>query len=293
VALSITSDAFKQFDRLSFVTRRPARAGLGGEHRSRRPSPSTEFVDYRPYQPGDDLRRVDWNVYARLGSLQVKVTEGRERLELVLLLDCSSSMDDGTPSKLEFAAQLTAALAYVGVARTEAVRIVCLGGRRPATSFGPLGRRSRMPELIAGLSRLAPVGAVDLNAAMDGCLEAGTRPTLVVLVSDLMKPGGVAGGLEALRARVADLVVVHVVSPEESNPRLSGEVELFDAESGDVLELGISLETLAAYRARFAAWLEERAAECRTRGIRYVRVGTEHPLASVVLDDLRSGGVLR
>src|SRR2546423_8727113 len=95
VALPISIDTFSRFGRLSFVTRRPARAGLGGEHRSRRPSPSTEFVDYRPYQPGDDLRRVDWNVYARLGSLQVKVTEGRERLEVVLLLDCSSSMVNG------------------------------------------------------------------------------------------------------------------------------------------------------------------------------------------------------
>jgi len=293
VALSIAGDAFKQFDRLSFVTRRPARAGLGGEHRSRRPSPSTEFVDYRPYQPGDDLRRVDWNVYARLGSLQVKVTEGRERLEVVLLLDCSSSMDNGASSKLEFAAQLIAALAYIGVARTEAVRILCLDSRRPSTAFGPFGRRSRMPELVSSLSRLAPVGAVDLNAALEVCIEAGTRPTLVVLVSDLMKPGGVADGLEALRARVPDLAVVHVVSPEEMNPRLSGEVELFDSESAEVLELGISLETLGAYRARFAAWLEERATECRARGIRYVRVGTERPLAAVVLDDLRRGGVLR
>src|SRR5438309_2293091 len=158
MALTIGADAFKQFGRLSFVTHRPARAGLGGEHRSRRPSPSTEFVEYRPYQPGDDLRRVDWNVYARLGSLQVKVTEGRERLEVVLLLDCSSSMDDGAPSKLEFAAQLIAALTYIGVARTEAVRVVCLESRRPSTAFGPLGRRSRMPELVASLSRLAPVG---------------------------------------------------------------------------------------------------------------------------------------
>src|SRR5438270_10058888 len=111
MALSIASDAFKQFDRLSFVTHRPARAGLGGEHRSRRRAPSTEFVEYRPYQPGDDFRRVDWNVYGRLGTLQVRVTEGRERLELVLVLDCSASMAWGEPDKLAFAARTVAALA--------------------------------------------------------------------------------------------------------------------------------------------------------------------------------------
>ena len=287
------ADAFRQFDRLSFVVRRPARAGLGGEHRSRRPSPSTEFVDYRPYQPGDDFRRVDWNVYGRLGSLQVKVTEGRQRLDVVVGLDCSSSMQAGQPDKLSFAADLVAALGYVGMARADAVRVVCLGEPTPARAFGPFARRSRMPELMAALQRIAPVGALDLNAAMDACLEAASRETLVVLVSDLLTPEGVAGGLEALQARQADVVVIHVVSPDELDPRFSGEVELVDAETNGVLELGVSLETLAAYRSRFAAWLDARAAECRTRGIRYARVRTDRPVNMVVLDDLRRVGILR
>ena len=293
MALTIATDAFKQFDRLSFVVRRPARAGLGGEHRSRRPSPSTEFVDYRPYQPGDDFRRVDWNVYGRLGSLQVKVTEGRQRLDVLVVLDCSSSMQAGKPDKLAFSADLVAALGYVGMARADSVRVVCLGEPNPARAAGPFARRSRMPELMAALQRIAPVGALDLNAAMDTCLEAASRQTLVVLVSDLLTPEGVAGGLEALQARQADVVVIHVVSPDELDPRFSGEVELVDAETNGVLELGVSLETLAAYRSRFAAWLDARAAECRTRGIRYARVRTDRPVNLVVLDDLRRVGILR
>ena len=126
MTVAIATEAFGRFDRLSFVSRRQARAGLGGEHRSRRRSPSTDFVDYRPYQPGDDFRRVDWNVFGRLGTLQVKVTEARECLDVVLVLDCSSSMAYGQPDKLGFATQLVAALGYVGIARSDAVRIVCL-----------------------------------------------------------------------------------------------------------------------------------------------------------------------
>ena len=76
--LAIPAETQRQLDRLTFVSRRPARAGTGGEHPSRRPAASTDFVDYRPYHPGDDFRRVDWNVYGRLGSLQVKLTEGHE-----------------------------------------------------------------------------------------------------------------------------------------------------------------------------------------------------------------------
>jgi uncharacterized protein (DUF58 family) len=127
--VQLSTDAFRQFDRLALVSRASARAGTGGEHMSRRPAPSTDFVDYRPDQPGDDFRRVDWNVYGRLGSLQVKVTEGRERLDVLLLLDCSSSMAFGSPSKLEVAGQLTAALAYVGAAHSDAVRIASPSSR--------------------------------------------------------------------------------------------------------------------------------------------------------------------
>ena len=118
-------------------------------------------------------------------------------------------------------------------------------------------------------------------------------PPLVIIVSDLLTAAGVADGLDELQARRADVAVIHVVSPEEIDPTLSGELQLLDSESGSAMELGVSLETLAAYRSRFANWLDERAGECRARGIRYVRVRTDRPLASVLLDDLRRGGLLR
>ena len=288
-------DVFRQLDRLSLVGRRPARAGSGGEHVSRRPAPSTDFIDYRPYLPGDDFRRIDWNVYGRLGSLHVKVTEGRERLDLVLVLDCSSSMDFGEPSKLAFAAELVAALAYVGASRADAVRVACLSRVQPVGwRIGPFSRRARVPEVVQQLAALAPAGQIEVNAELAACLprEASSN-SLVVVISDLLTPGGVAAGLDALRARVADVAVLHVVSPAEQHPDLSGEVELLDAESGRTLELGISLATLDAYHSRFTAWLDAREAECRRRGLRYVRVSTDRPVNEVVLDDLRRGGLVR
>ncbi|MBV9325776.1 MAG: DUF58 domain-containing protein [Chloroflexi bacterium] len=291
----IQQDIFRQLDRLSFVSRRPARAGAGGEHVSRRPAPSTDFVDYRAYVPGDDFRRIDWNVYGRLGSLHVKVTEGRERLEVVLVLDCSSSMDYGDPGKLDFATQLVAALAYVGASRADGVRIACLSPVQPdGWRSGPFRRRARVPELVQQLSTLAPAGLVDINAGLAACIPPEVSGnSLVVVVSDLLTPGGSVGGLEAVRARVADVAVLHVVSPEELDPGLSGEVELIDAESGAAIELGVSLETLAAYRRRVAEWLDAREADCRRRGMRYIRVRTDQPVNVVVLDDLRRGGLVR
>jgi len=295
VSLSIATDSFGRFDRLSLVSRRTARGGPGGEHRSRRRSPSTDFVDYRPYQPGDDFRRVDWNVFGRLGSLQVKVTEARESLEVVLVLDCSSSMACGQPDKLGFAAQLVAALGHVALARSDAVRIVCLTHTGPRLDPSRQWRRARatMPDLVRQLSAVAPAGWLDVNASLSDCLPESVRQPLVVVVSDLLTRAGISVGLEALQARQTDVVVLHVVSPDELDPRLSGELALVDAETNDVLQVGVSLETLAAYRARFASWLNAREADCLARGARYARLRTDRPLASVMLDDLRKSNVLR
>jgi len=294
VALTLATETFTRFERLSFVTRRDAQAGLGGEHRSRRRAPSTDFTDYRPYQPGDDFRRVDWNIYGRLGTLQVKLTEARERLDVALVLDCSASMAWGKPDKLEFAASIVAALGYVALARSDAVRVVCLReGQEPAV-LGPLRGRARLPDLMRFVSQAKSEGRVDLNTALAECMPSSdSSQRLVVLVSDLLTPDGMASGLDRLLGQRTDVAVLHVFSPDEQDPTLAGEIELLDAESGDVLELGASLATLDAYRARYRTWQEEQAAACTSRGLRYVRLSTDRPLTSVVLDDLRSAQVLR
>jgi uncharacterized protein (DUF58 family) len=287
-----STDTFRQFDRLAFVSHSPARAGLGGEHVSHRPAPSTDFIDYRPYQPGDDFRRIDWNVYGRLGSLQVKVTEGRERLDVLLVLDLSASMAFGSPTKLELASHVVAALAYIGAARSDTVRVASLGGPRTVAER-PFTRRSQLPAFVRHLSSLTPAGMVDLNVALAELGADVRRNALAVVVSDLLTPDGAASGLDALHARVADVAVIHVLSPQEMEPRVSGEVELVDAESGATLELGVTLDTLSAYRARLQSWLDARAADCLGRGMRYIRVRTDRPLGLLVMDDLRRGGLLR
>jgi uncharacterized protein (DUF58 family) len=291
VPIAIPTESLARFERLSFVSRLPARAGLGGEHRSRRRAPSTEFVEYRPYQPGDDFRRVDWNVYGRLGSLQVRVTEGRERLELSLALDCSASMAWGEPDKLAFAARTVAALAYVGLGRFDAVRLVQLGNARG--SLGPLRGRRRFGEVVEALSNGGAQGRLDLSAQVAACLPSPNRQGLVVLVSDLLAPQGVEDGLDALLRQGVDVVVLHVLSPQELKPDLLGELELLDAETNERLEVGLSLAVLQQYRQRLATWLERQAQVCRERGLRYVRLPSDRALEAVLLDDLRRGDVLR
>jgi uncharacterized protein (DUF58 family) len=292
-SMAMADATFGRYDRLSFVSRRPVRAGLGGEHRSRRRAPSTDFVDYRPYHPGDDFRRIDWNVYGRLGSLQVKLTEGRERLDLTLVLDCSASMAWGEPDRLTFAARVLAALAYVGLARYDAVQVVCLGQERGATLLGPLRGRVRFPDVVALLSSVRGDGEVDLSTRLTQSLPGVSNQSLVVLVSDLLAPSGVEHGLDALKRDGADVVVIHVVSNAEANPNLAGDIEMVDAETDEVLEVGLSVEALERYRQRYQEWLRQQETVCAGRGLRYVRVNSDGSIDSAILNDLRHAGVLR
>src|SRR5436853_3415863 len=142
-----------QLERLELVTRKVFRGRMKGERRSKRKGQSVEFADFRAYVPGDDLRALDWNLYARLDKLIIKLFLEEEDLHFFTLIDASLSMDFGNPTKLQYAKQLAAALGFVGLIRTDRVRIETLG--QSASNRGPVlrGRRGvwRMLEHLEGI----------------------------------------------------------------------------------------------------------------------------------------------
>lgn len=280
----------RRLETLALAPRGPARGGIGGEHRSRARAASNDFVDYRPYLPGDDYRQIDWNAYGRLNQLFVKLSEARERLPLTLFLDCSASMALGSPSKLDFARQLAAALAYVALARYDRVDLVRLGGSGPPVR--PLRGKQRFGELLAQLGGLAAAGPGGLDAHL-----AEPRPSgplgQAVLISDMLHPDGYEQGLGGLVANGFEAAVVQVLSPEEVEPEAGGDVELVDLESAERVQVGLSPQAVATYRARLEAWCDGVARACAARGVRYLRVQTDEPLERLVLVELRRAGVLR
>lgn len=255
---------------------------------------SSAFVDHRAYQPGDDLRRVDWNVYRRLGSLQVKLTEAPERLEVVLVLDCSASMHWGTPDKLAYATELTAALGYVALRGADVLRIVRLGS--DTSAYGPARNGAHFPEVLRFLSQAdAAVGGDQSLAARLASLVVPTSAPLVLVISDFLEPdlAALGGALDRLARQGADVVMIQLMSPQEEDPEALGPVELIDAETGERLDVALSLGATRRYRARLANWLGEVEALATGRGLRYVRVRTDRPADVVLLDDFRRAGLVR
>src|SRR4051812_7697402 len=178
----------RQLERLGVLMKQPARGGLKGGRRSVKRGQSVEFADYRDYSLGDDLRQLDWNVYARLEKLFVKLFVEEEDVTVTLLVDASASMANGHPEKLLFAKRAAAALGYIGLASEDRVAVSALVGRT-ARRRAALRGSGRVFRLLADLSAIEPLdGPTDLVVAARHAAAQLHGRGVVVLLSDLLDP---------------------------------------------------------------------------------------------------------
>jgi uncharacterized protein (DUF58 family) len=276
----------RRLERLAVLVKRPVRGGLKGGRRSVKRGQSVEFADYRDYSLGDDLRQLDWNIYARLEKLFVKLFIEEEDLTVTLLVDGSASMAHGSPDKLVFAKRAAAALGYIALAAEDRVVLASLAGRtgRRRAALRGSGRAFR---LLAELSAIQPAdGVTDLVAASRHALAQVSGRGVLVLVSDLLDPGA-ERALRDLAGTGSDVIVLHVLAPDELAPSLEGDLRLVDAESGATVDVTLDLAARERYAERVEAWRNELAAIAAKRRIAYVPLTSDVPLADLVFAELR------
>ena len=280
----------RRLERLQVISNRTHGAASQGGRRSKQRGTSVEFADYREYTRGDDLRQIDWNVYGRSERLFVKLREDEESLTVHLLMDCSRSMDYGRHNKLAYARRLAAALGYVALSTQD--RVEAAGFSERLTSHLPaLTSKAQTGRLFNFLSDLRPAGSTDLTGALRGYATMHRRSGMVVLISDLLSPGGLEG-IASLLDRGFEVVLLHVLDPLELDPEPAGEVELLDRENGERLRLTMDTSTVEAYRRRLSTWLDETGAFCAKRMVRYITVSTATPLDDVLFRQLRTRRVV-
>ena len=276
-----------RLEAVQLATRRRLAGHFAGEHRSPRHGASPDFADYRQYHPGDDFRRVDYNLFARLDVLLVKLFEAEDDLQLRLLVDTSASM--GAGGKLEQAERVAAALGFTALVRRDPVSVHTFPfEHRPSRFHG----RAGAPALFDHLARLRAEGATPFASAAAALLSRPGPPGLTVLVSDLLTPEWEAG-LARLPSRGGDLVVVHVLAEDDLRPELAGDVDLVDRESGERVAVSLTPEAVADYRRLASAWADEVAGRCRRAGAAYSRVGAGDDLEALLLGGWQRSGVLR
>jgi hypothetical protein len=279
---------------VTLAGRRVPAGRAAGQWRSRAAGSSVEFSDYRTYAPGDEYRRIDWNAYARLERLFVRLYRAEEDLSLAVVLDTSASMAWGRPSKGRLAAQLAGALAFIALQSGDRVEMVtCRGGSVEQTLRNLRGEGSTWSAWRM-LEALEFGGSTDLNGALGGYARHVNSAGLTVVISDLFSPTGYQQGVDALLGRRQDVLLIHVLAPDEMQPPadLIGEWRLLDSEPATPVEASITPGVLRAYRRLLNTFIEEAADFCRRRGMTYIQVRSDVHLADVVLRTFRRAGVV-
>lgn len=282
----------RKLEYLALVSRRVFAGRLRAERRTKKTGSGVEFADHREYQPGDDIRYLDWNVFQRFDKLLLRLYEEEEDLAIYFVLDVSESMAFGGAKKLTFGKRICAALAYVALANLDRVEIVTTNdrvmGRMPETRG-----KARIFKIFRFLRAVQPEGTTNLEDALRAFVAQHKRRGIVVLVSDLYDPAGFERGINVLRYAKFEPYVVHVVDPAEASPKLQGDVLVYDCETGDEREVTVTAGVLQKFREAYEEYLAQIERFCSAKQVPYVRADTGVPFEDMVLRIFRRGGFIR
>jgi uncharacterized protein (DUF58 family) len=323
------AEFMKKLERLSLISRKLRAGRLKGERRSPKRGQSVEFADYRNYAHGDDLRRVDWNAYARLERLFIKLFQEEEDLTVHILLDASKSMDwgdagqitltapvapvddSGEPrlageglaphphndthdhNKLVYAKRTSAALGYIALTNLDRLTVTAFS-RAGLQRFTPVRGKGHAVSLLRFIAGVKAEGQTDLDGMLKQYATQARYPGLLFLLSDCLVESGGIEGLAALQAAGYEVNLIHILAPAEVHPELAliGDLRLKDVETGATQEVSIDGAILDLYRQKFEAWQGSIEQFCRRRGINYMLVTTDQPFEDLVLHYLRRRGIV-
>ncbi len=285
--MRLLSPAFMaRLENLQLMNRRRLVGRFGGEHSSRRHGNTVDFADFREYHPGDDFRRIDYHVMARLDQVLIKLYEADDEVTVRLLIDTSASM--GVGGKIDQAKRLAAALGFVSLANHDSVTVHTFPsvGRTPR-----FAGRGSVPAFLSHLETLEAGGPTPFAQAAAHLLGRSTLPGMTIVISDLLTEEWPA--LIRLSASGSDITVLHVLCKEDLDPDHSGDLELVDRESRERLTVSVTDDISSSYRERVASWREEVMTAARASGSTYLAVDAEENVEELLLRSWRQAGVLR
>jgi uncharacterized protein (DUF58 family) len=287
----LDSSFMARLDQLDLLSRKLLAGKLKGERRSKRRGQSVEFADYRNYSIGDDLRFIDWNIYARLDRLFLKLFLDEEDLALYVLVDVSRSCDFGEPNKARYMKQVAAALGYIGLVNYNRVTVCGVADGVVADTGAMRGRR-RVPQLIDFLEKLEPAGPSHMAEACRRFALQHRGKGVCVVLSDFFVKEGFEAGLRYVAGGKYDLFTIQCLSPQELDPPLEGDLKLRDIEDDDLAEVSITPTLVKKYKANLNAYCLSLKDYVTRRGGTYLFTSTAIPFDTLVLNYLRERGLL-
>ena len=282
----------KKLQKLYIISKKIFTGRIRGERRTKKVGAGIEFADHRDYSAGDDFRYLDWNIYGRTGRLLLRLFEEEEDLYIYILIDVSASMLVGEFNKLDYAKQVAAALAYIGLSNLDRVSIIPYGdklkGRLP-----PSRGKGQIHKVFNFLRNLEGGGLTNTRDTLKTFVHQNKRRGIAVVISDFYDPDGWEDGLNFLRYQKFEPLVIQVYDEMELKPNLKGDLHIIDCETGELKEITVTSRLLKKYKeahTQFCAELEE---FCVNRNLLYYKTPVQVPFDELIMTVLRKGGFLR
>jgi len=288
----IDDEFLKQLEKLKIVSRKSTRNPRRGEYRAWQSGEGFEFLDYRKYHPGDDLRYVDWSVYGRLDKLFIKLFHAEKGQTAHLLLDISRSMDSGRPSKDITAKKIAAALSYICLANLDKTGLMAFNHHIVKINPPARGKKQYL-EVLKFFQSLKPSEQTDVNGSLKAYAAICKNPGIAIIISDFFDPQGYDDGLKALAYRDFDINLIQVLDHEELHGSKTGHLLLRDCESGEKKLAFVDKDLLKLYRKKINAFIDGIKRYCGHYGMNYYLCDTRIPFEDLLTDYLSKGALFR
>lgn len=277
----------RQLERLRLNPRKLSGGRIRGDRLTQKKGVSIEFADFRDYVDGDDVRHLDWNVLARMQTPVIRTYRDEEDIAVYVMLDCSASMSFGDPTKLHAAKKIVAAFGYIALCGSDALYPIALG----VVADNPRALRGRASFLKFDnwLCAQESSGSYSLSKSLTDFAAGKARPGLALVVSDGLDSAA-AAALNRMGSRGHEVGLIQVLSPEEIDPDVEGDLRLIDSESQDTVEITANSQALRKYKEALDSHCNELETACRRVGGRFGQVTTKQPLDDIVKNTLRRGG---
>ncbi|MBI4827134.1 MAG: DUF58 domain-containing protein [Nitrospirae bacterium] len=281
--LFFDKDFLNRLEHLVFLSKRIYSGKKGGSRRSGSYGAGIEYADHREYNNGDDIRYIDWSLYARSGKLYTKLFQEDEDININILIDRSLSMDIGTPSKFQYALKLSASLGYVGLSMLEHVGAGYFSADIEGLIPARRGKNQVFPYLDF-LSSFGTANATDLNSSLENFAAKVKTPGLVIILSDFLDEKGYERGLNYLLFRKFEVHVIQVLCKEEINPVIDGKIRLENIEDGLYSDIDADKNALEIYRNKLTGYNLKLKDFCEAKGVLYQQALTDRPFDKLLTE---------
>ena len=293
----LNDEFFSRLETLALNLRANLAGFFGGKHLVKTYGQTVEFADYREYMLGDDIRRIDWNLYSRFEKYFLKLFTDERQMHTQIFLDCSASMSKASPEKAEYALAVAAALGYLSVHNMDKVSFKLIKGERAEDPYGTIVGKKSFFNAISSLENLEFTGESDISKAITQCPNVGTNDGLTIIISDFFTELDWKKAVDYLTYKKRQVLLIQIMTPDEIEPAYDGRFDLIDAESEDIsdaknMRLRINRSMQLAYEEAMNDFVAEIRSYCTSRGADFISVRTDEPIEKVLLGELLKVGVM-